>query len=259
MSQPEAHIQPTPPVLPDNHPGVLHAENLMKRYDQRTVVDNVSIEVKPGEIVGLLGPNGAGKTTSFYMLVGLIRPNGGKVLLGDRDITRQAMYRRARLGLGYLPQEASVFRKLTVAQNLHAVLEMRGVPKRERQERVDRLIEEFRLGHRRDAAGGVLSGGERRRVEIARTLATEPAYILLDEPFTGVDPIAVDEIQEIVMTLRDRGIGVLITDHNVRETLAITNRSYIIFEGKILTHGSSEEIANDPVAQRHYLGDRFSM
>lgn len=238
---------------------VLRAQDLVKRYSQRTVVDHVSIEVNPGEVVGLLGPNGAGKTTSFYMLVGLIRPNDGHVLLGDRDITRHAMYRRARLGLGYLPQEASVFRKLSVADNLHAVLEMRGIPKKARNERVDQLLEEFRLTHRRDAAGGVLSGGERRRVEIARTLASDPSYILLDEPFTGVDPIAVDEIQEIVLSLRDKGIGVLITDHNVRETLAITERSYIIFDGRILTHGTSEEIANDPIAQRHYLGDRFSM
>lgn len=244
---------------PVTHPGVLAASNLVKRYGQRTVVNDVSVEVRPGEVVGLLGPNGAGKTTTFYMLVGLIRPNAGRVTLGDREITRQPMYRRARLGLGYLPQEASVFRKLTVAENLHAVLEMRGMPRRQRQARVDQLLSEFRLENRRDAAGGVLSGGERRRVEIARTLASDPAYILLDEPFTGVDPIAVDEIQQIVIALRDKGIGVLITDHNVRETLAITERSYIIFDGQILTHGSSEEIANDPVAQRHYLGDRFSM
>ncbi len=240
-------------------PGVLRCTNLVKRYGQRTVVNQVSVEVHPGEIIGLLGPNGAGKTTTFYMLVGLVRPNAGQVLLGERDITRSPMYRRARLGLGYLPQETSVFRKLTVEENLHAVLEMRGMPYRARKERVDRLIDEFSLGNRRKAQGGVLSGGERRRVEIARTLACDPAYILLDEPFTGVDPIAVDEIQQIVLNLRDAGIGVLITDHNVRETLAITRRSYIIFEGKILTAGSSDEIANDPVAQRHYLGDSFSM
>jgi len=239
--------------------GILRAEALVKRYGQRTVVDEVSVAVKPGEIVGLLGPNGAGKTTSFYMLVGLIRPNAGRVWLGERDITRCPMFRRARLGLGYLPQEASVFRKLTVEENLLAVLEMRGLPRRVRKERAERLMEEFRVAHRRKAEGGVLSGGERRRVEIARTLACDPGYILLDEPFTGVDPIAVDEIQDIVVHLRDRGIGVLITDHNVRETLAITERSYIIFEGRILTHGTSAEIASDPVAQRHYLGDRFSM
>jgi len=231
----------------------------VKRYGQRVVVNDVSVEVNPGEIVGLLGPNGAGKTTSFYMLVGLIRPNAGRVLLGDRVITGYPMYKRARLGVGYLPQEASVFRKLTVEQNLHAILEMRGMSIRERKPRVERLLEEFSLTERRNAEGGVLSGGERRRVEIARTLASDPAYILLDEPFTGVDPIAVLEIQKLVTKLRDRGIGVLITDHNVRETLAITERSYIIFEGKILTHGSSEEIANDPIAQQHYLGDRFSM
>jgi len=239
--------------------GILRAEALVKRYGQCTVVNEVSVEVKPGEIVGLLGPNGAGKTTSFYMLVGLIRPNAGRVWLGERDITHCPMFRRARLGLGYLPQEASVFRKLTVEENLLAVLEMRGLRKRERKERAEQLMEEFRVTHRRKAEGGVLSGGERRRVEIARTLACDPGYILLDEPFTGVDPIAVDEIQEIVVHLRDRGIGVLITDHNVRETLAITERSYIIFDGQILTHGTSDEIASDPVAQRHYLGDRFSM
>jgi len=241
------------------HPGILRSEHLVKRYGQRVVVNDVSVEVNPGEIVGLLGPNGAGKTTSFYMLVGLIRPNAGRVLLGDRVITGYPMYKRARLGVGYLPQEASVFRKLTVEQNLHAILEMRGMSIRERKPRVERLLEEFSLTERRNAEGGVLSGGERRRVEIARTLASDPAYILLDEPFTGVDPIAVLEIQKLVTKLRDRGIGVLITDHNVRETLAITERSYIIFEGKILTHGSSEEIANDPIAQQHYLGDRFSM
>ena len=239
--------------------GVLRSRALVKRYGDRTVVNGVSMEVHPGEIVGLLGPNGAGKTTTFYMMVGLIRPNAGQVLLGERDITGYPMFRRARLGLGYLPQEASVFRKLTVEENLHAVLEMRGMTRRARSERVDRLLEELRLTERRKSLGGILSGGERRRVEIARCLATEPAYILLDEPFTGVDPIAVDEIQSIVLALRDKGIGVLITDHNVRETLAITHRSYIIFEGNLLTEGTSEEIASDPDAQRHYLGDRFSM
>ncbi len=238
---------------------VLRSQDLVKRYSQRTVVNHVSVEVHPGEIVGLLGPNGAGKTTTFYMLVGLIRPNEGKVLLGKRDITRYPMYRRARLGLGYLPQEASVFRKLSVEDNIHAILEMRGMCARDRKARVDELLEEFHLTERRKSAGGVLSGGERRRVEIARTLACNPSYILLDEPFTGVDPKAVDDIQSIVVSLRDRGIGVLITDHNVRETLAITERSYIIFEGQILTHGTSDEITNDPEAQRHYLGDRFSM
>ena len=261
MSIPQIQSPNSPPEERISAPraGVLCAEKLMKRYGQRTVVNEVSISVNPGEIVGLLGPNGAGKTTSFYMIVGLIRPNAGRVLLGEQEITRLPMYRRARMGLGYLPQEASVFRKLSVAENLDAVLEMRGVARKARKERVDRLLEEFSLTQRRDAAGGVLSGGERRRVEIARTLACDPTYILLDEPFTGVDPIAVDEIQVIVLALRDKGIGVLITDHNVRETLAITERAYIIFEGKILAHGTSQEIANDPDAQRHYLGDRFSM
>ncbi|MHB9129609.1 MAG: LPS export ABC transporter ATP-binding protein [Armatimonadota bacterium] len=258
MSFQEQAVTTTPTVL-HTSPGVLRSVDLVKRYGQRTVVNQISVEVNPGEIVGLLGPNGAGKTTTFYMLVGLIRPNGGQVLLGDLDISHTPMFKRARLGLGYLPQEPSVFRKLSVEENIDAVLEMRGMPRLERKERTDRLVEEFGLGHRRKAQGGVLSGGERRRVEIARTLASDPAYILLDEPFTGVDPKAVDEIQQIVTSLRDRGIGVLITDHNVRETLAITERSYIVFEGNILTQGTSEEIANDPQAQRYYLGDRFSM
>jgi lipopolysaccharide export system ATP-binding protein len=254
VTLPEASAVTPASVLP----GVLRCENLVKRYGPRTVVDRISVEVHPGEIVGLLGPNGAGKTTTFYMLVGLVSPNGGKVFLGERDITRDPLYRRARLGLGYLPQEASVFRKLTVEQNLHAVLEMRGVPLKRRRERVEQLMEEFRLTPRRKAQGGVLSGGERRRVEIARTLANDPAYILLDEPFTGVDPLAVDDIQEIVRSLRDKGIGVLITDHNVRETLAITERAYIVFEGQVLTHGTPDEITSDPIARERYLGDRFS-
>jgi len=247
------------PVVDKIKIGTLRAENLVKKYDQRTVVDEISIDVNPGEIVGLLGPNGAGKTTTFYMIVGLVRPNAGKVYVGDLDITHHPMYKRARMGLGYLPQETSVFRKLTVEENLLAVLEMHGVKKAERIERTDKLLEEFRLTERRKAQGGVLSGGERRRVEIARTLALEPAYILLDEPFTGVDPKAVDDIQQIVVSLKEKGIGVLITDHNVRETLTITERCYIVFEGKVLTHGTAEEITNDPEAQKYYLSDRFSM
>lgn len=257
MSEANIANQPGAPVTLTT--AVLRSQALIKRYGQRTVVNSVSVEVHPGEIVGLLGPNGAGKTTTFYMLVGLIRPNAGAVLLGERNITRYPMYRRARLGLGYLPQEPSVFRKLNVEDNIHAILEMRGMRARERKAQVEALLEEFHLTERRYTLGGVLSGGERRRVEIARTLACNPSYILLDEPFTGVDPKAVDDIQNIVISLRNRGIGVLITDHNVRETLAITERSYIIFEGQILTHGTSEEITADPVAQRHYLGDRFSM
>lgn len=237
---------------------VLRAVDLVKRYGQRTVVNQVSIEVHPGEVVGLLGPNGAGKTTSFYMMVGLIHPNSGKVYLGEREITHHAMYRRARLGLGYLPQESSIFRRLTVEQNMHAILEMRGMKFKERKPRVERLLEEFRLTDRRSVAGGLLSGGERRRTEIARTLACEPSYILLDEPFTGIDPIAVEEIQAIVRTLRDKGIGVLITDHNVLDTLAITERVYIIYEGQIMTHGTPDEIANDPMARKYYLSERFS-
>ena len=238
--------------------GTLSCHNLVKRYGQRTVVNDISVDVNQGEVVGILGPNGAGKTTTFYMLVGIIRPNGGNVTLGDIDITKKAMYQRARFGLGYLPQEASIFRKLTVEDNLHAVLEFTSMTKQERKDRVEELLTEFRLTDRRKVHGGLLSGGERRRVEIARTLAARPAYILLDEPFTGIDPIAVDEIQDIVITLKNKGIGVLITDHNVRETLSITDRSYIVFEGKVLTTGTSEEILNDEFARKHYLGQDFN-
>jgi len=242
------------------HPnvGTLSCHNLVKKYGQRTVVNEISVDVNQGEVVGILGPNGAGKTTTFYMLVGIVRPNDGNVTLGDVDITKKAMYERARYGLGYLPQEASIFRKLTVEDNLHAVLEFTKMSKKERNERVEELLTEFRLIDRRKVHGGLLSGGERRRVEIARTLASRPAYILLDEPFTGIDPIAVDEIQEIVLTLKNKGIGVLITDHNVRETLSITDRSYIVFEGKVLTTGTSEEILNDEFARKHYLGQDFN-
>jgi len=242
------------------HPqvGALQCDNLVKKYGQRVVVNEISINVNQGEIVGILGPNGAGKTTTFYMLVGIVKPNSGKVSFGDMDITKKAMFQRARLGLGYLPQETSVFRKMTVEDNLYAVLEFTKMKRKERKERVDELLEEFRLTDRRKTHGGLLSGGERRRVEIARTLATRPAYILLDEPFTGIDPIAVDEIQDIVTALKNKGIGVLITDHNVRETLSITDRSYIVFEGKVLTTGTSEEILNDEFARKHYLGQDFN-
>jgi lipopolysaccharide export system ATP-binding protein len=234
-------------------------QELIKTYRGRTVVDGISLEISKGEIVGLLGPNGAGKTTTFYMIVGLVKPDDGHVFLDGKDITSLPMYRRARMGVGYLPQEPSVFRKLTVAENILLVLEMMGVPKKERREKLESLLSELNIGNIRDQQGQVLSGGERRRTEIARALATEPHFILLDEPFTGVDPIAIGDIQDIVGQLRDKGIGIVITDHNVRETLAITDRAYIISDGRIRTSGSSEELPNDPIAKQFYLGDRFAM
>jgi len=235
----------------------LRAENLMKRYGKRTVVNGVSIEVSQGEVVGLLGPNGAGKTTSFYMIVGLIRPNAGHIYLEDRDITDLPMYRRAQLGIGYLAQEASVFRKLSVEDNILAVLEMKGAGKQEQERKLEELLAEFGLNHVRTNRGDLLSGGERRRTEIARALAVDPAFILLDEPFAGVDPIAVEDIQEIVAKLKHRNIGILITDHNVHETLTITDRSYLLFEGSILKAGTAEELANDEQVRRVYLGQNF--
>jgi lipopolysaccharide export system ATP-binding protein len=235
----------------------LRADNIVKRYGKRTVVRGVSIEVNQGEVVGLLGPNGAGKTTSFYMIVGLIRPNSGQIYLDDRDITDLPMYRRAQLGIGYLAQEASVFRKLSVEDNILAVLEMKGVSKQEQQRKLEELLEEFGLNHVRTNRGDLLSGGERRRTEIARALAVDPAFILLDEPFAGVDPIAVEDIQEIVAKLKHRNIGILITDHNVHETLTITDRSYLLFEGSILKAGTAEELANDEQVRRVYLGKNF--
>lgn len=237
----------------------LATDNLVKTYRGRNVVDGVSIEVRTGEIVGLLGPNGAGKTTTFYMVVGLVKPRSGRVLLGGREITDLPMYQRARLGIGYLAQEPSVFRRLTVADNILLVLEMIGVPKRERLKKLDALLEELGIAHLRSQLGQALSGGERRRVEIARALATEPSFILLDEPFTGVDPIAVHDIQDLVLQLKQRNIGVLITDHNVRETLSITDRAYIMYSGRILTSGVSEDLVNDPVARERYLGERFQL
>ncbi len=235
----------------------LRADNIVKRYGKRTVVRGVSIEVNQGEVVGLLGPNGAGKTTSFYMIVGLIRPNSGQIYLDDRDITDLPMYRRAQLGIGYLAQEASVFRNLSVEDNILAVLEMKGVSKQEQQRKLEELLEEFGLNHVRTNRGDLLSGGERRRTEIARALAVDPAFILLDEPFAGVDPIAVEDIQEIVAKLKHRNIGILITDHNVHETLTITDRSYLLFEGSILKAGTAEELANDEQVRRVYLGQNF--
>lgn len=238
---------------------VLRTENIFKTYKGRTVVNGVSVDVKQGEIVGLLGPNGAGKTTSFYMIVGLIRPDEGNVYLDDRNITKEPVYKRAKMGLGYLPQEVSVFRKLSVEDNIKAVLEMRGIPKKEQEERLETLLSEFRLTHVRKNLGIKLSGGEKRRTEIARALATDPKFILLDEPFAGVDPIAVEDIQIIVAKLKTKNIGVLITDHNVQETLSITDRAYLLFEGKILKSGTAEDLANDETVRRVYLGQNFEL
>lgn len=237
----------------------LRADNLIKIYKGRKVVNNLSIEVQQGEIVGLLGPNGAGKTTSFYMIVGLIKPDEGIIHLEDQDITKLPMYKRAKLGIGYLAQEASVFRKLSVEENILAVLEMTNKTKAERKEKVETLLEEFSLTHVRKNLGMVLSGGERRRTEIARALAVDPKFVLLDEPFAGVDPIAVEEIQTIVAKLKTKNIGILITDHNVNETLSITDRAYLMFEGKLLKAGSAEELAADEQVRRVYLGQHFEL
>jgi lipopolysaccharide export system ATP-binding protein len=238
---------------------ILRAESLVKRYKKRTVVKEVSFEVKQGEIVGLLGPNGAGKTTSFYMIVGLIKPNEGKVYLNDREISQEPMYRRAKMGIGYLAQEASVFRKLSVEDNILAVLEMTKKTKAEQKEKLESLLEEFSLTHIRKSRGDLLSGGERRRTEIARALAVDPDFILLDEPFAGVDPIAVEEIQTIVAKLKTQNIGILITDHNVQETLSITDRAYLLFEGAILKSGTAEELAADEQVRKVYLGKNFEL
>ncbi|MCF2489734.1 LPS export ABC transporter ATP-binding protein [Dyadobacter sp. CY347] len=238
---------------------ILRTENLVKKYGVRLVNNNVSYQVEQGEIVGLLGPNGAGKTTSFYMAVGLVKPNSGKVFLDDKDITSLPMYKRARLGLGYLAQEASVFRSLTVEENIRAVLEMTDLSRADQKQKVEELLEEFHLTHVRKSKGMVLSGGERRRTEIARSLAVDPKFILLDEPFAGVDPIAVEDIQSIVAKLKHKNIGILITDHNVNETLSITDRAYLLFEGKILKQGSAEELAEDEVVRRVYLGQNFEL
>lgn len=237
----------------------LRAENMVKIYKGRKVVNNISVEVEQGEIVGLLGPNGAGKTTSFYMIVGLIQPNEGDVFLEDRKITKLPMYKRAKLGIGYLAQEASVFRKLSVEENIMAVLEMTKMTKVERKEKVESLLEEFSLTHVRKNLGMVLSGGERRRTEIARALAVDPLFVLLDEPFAGVDPIAVEEIQTIVAQLKNKNIGILITDHNVNETLSITDRAYLMFEGTLLKAGTAEELAADEQVRRVYLGQNFEL
>ncbi|SCX92993.1 lipopolysaccharide export system ATP-binding protein [Nonlabens sp. Hel1_33_55] len=237
----------------------LTADNLQKAYKGRPVVKGVSLEVNQGEIVGLLGPNGAGKTTTFYMMVGLVKPTGGKVFLNDTDITKYAMYKRAQNGIGYLAQEASVFRKLSIEDNILGVLQLTDLSKKEQLERRDMLLEEFGLTDRRKRRGDLLSGGERRRTEIARALATNPNFILLDEPFAGVDPVAVEDIQRIVAQLTKKNIGILITDHNVQETLAITDRTYLMFEGKILKQGNPEELAEDEVVRRVYLGQNFEL
>jgi len=240
-------------------PKILRSAGLVKKYKKRTVVDNVSIDVKQGEIVGLLGPNGAGKTTTFYMIVGMIRPTEGQVFVDDVEITRIAMYQRARMGIGYLSQEASVFRKMTVEENIMAVLQMMALPVSERRSRCQQLMEDFSIAHLARSKGYMLSGGERRRTEIARALATNPKFILLDEPFAGIDPIAVEEIMRMVAGLKMRGIGVLVTDHNVHETLHITDRAYLLFEGQILKSGTSEFLANDPEARKLYLGEKFKL
>jgi lipopolysaccharide export system ATP-binding protein len=242
---------------PDFH--LLRAEKLKKIYGKRTVITDTSIQVKQGEIVGLLGPNGAGKTTTFYMITGMIKPNAGKIFINEKDITKIPMYRRARRGISYLPQEASIFRKLTVEDNLIAIMQVIGIPRKEQKERCDQLLSELSISHIAKSKGYNLSGGERRRTEIARTLVTKPRFILLDEPFAGIDPIAVEDIQNIVHGLKDRGIGVLITDHNVHETLSITDRAYLLFEGKILKEGTSSFLANDSEAKKLYLGEKFKL
>ena len=238
---------------------VITTDNLVKIYNTRHVVDGVSISVEQGSVVGLLGPNGAGNTTTFYMIVGIEKPDAGTVMLDGKDISAMPMYERARAGIGYLPQEASIFSKMTVEDNIMAILETTDLNASEREAKMNALLDEFRLNHVRKSEGKALSGGERRRVEIARALATDPAFILLDEPFAGIDPIAVADIQGMIAHLAQRGIGVLITDHNVRETLSIVDKAYILVEGHILLHGDSETIANDPVARKYYLGDNFSM
>ena len=237
----------------------LSADNLVKAYKKRKVVDKVSLEVNKGEIVGLLGPNGAGKTTTFYMITGIVKPDSGEVMCAEQNITNLPMYKRADMGIGYLAQEPSVFRNLTVEENIEVVLEMKNISKKEQRETIDRLLEEFKLTHVRDSLGYSLSGGERRRIEIARTIANNPSFILLDEPFAGVDPIAVEDIQNIIRHLKKRGLGILITDHNVRETLSITDRSYIMAKGKVLIEGTAREIANNPEARRIYLGEKFRL
>lgn len=256
----QAGFAEQPAVMPEmNARSTLYSRGLQKKYKKRYVVNGVSVELKQGEVVGLLGPNGAGKTTTFYMMVGMIRPNAGNVYIDEAVITGTPMYKRALLGIGYLPQEASIFRKMSVEDNIEAVLEYRKLSRAERRARRDRLIEELGIGHIRKTLGYALSGGERRRTEIARALATEPKFMLLDEPFAGIDPLAVEDIMKIVVSLKQKGIGVLITDHNVHETLSIVDRAYLLFEGKILKSGTSEFLANDPEARKLYLGENFRL
>ena len=238
---------------------IIRTDNLVKTYGERNVVNGVSVEVEQGTIVGLLGPNGAGKTTTFYMIVGIEKPDAGVVTLDGQDISSLAMFERARAGIGYLPQEASIFSKMTVEENIMAILETTNLSAEEREAKMNALIDEFHIGHIRKSKGSALSGGERRRVEIARALATDPAFILLDEPFAGIDPIAVADIQGMIAHLARRGIGVLITDHNVRETLSIVDKAYILADGRILLYGDSQTIYNDPIARKYYLGDNFTM
>lgn len=253
----ENYTQPQAPVAYSDEKMVLRTENLVKKYRQRTVVNHVSIDVTQGEIVGLLGPNGAGKTTTFYMTTGLITPNEGQIYLNDKNITKYPVYKRAQNGIGYLAQEASVFRKMTVENNIRSILEMTGMSKEEQRDKLESLIAEFRLQKVRKNLGDQLSGGERRRTEIARCLAINPKFIMLDEPFAGVDPIAVEDIQEVVYKLKSKNIGILITDHNAQETLRITDRAYLLFDGKILFQGTSEELAVNPVVREKYLGRNF--
>ncbi len=256
---PSQHGQSDVSVNADGRGELLHTEGLKKIYDGRTVVNGVDIEVKKGEIVGLLGPNGAGKTTTFYMIVGLVRPNGGKVFFDGADATHQPMFKRARLGMGYLPQEESIFRRLTVRDNILAVMETQNFTPKERADQCQQLMEKFGIDHVADNLALTLSGGEKRRLTIARSLVTEPKLLMLDEPFSGVDPIAVSEIQEIIRMLRSAGLAILITDHNVRETLNIVDRAYLIYEGQVRRHGSKEFLVNDPEARRLYLGEDFTM
>ncbi|MFZ9760998.1 MAG: LPS export ABC transporter ATP-binding protein [Candidatus Kapaibacteriota bacterium] len=237
----------------------IRSEHLVKRYSKRTVVNDVSLELKQGEIVGLLGPNGAGKTTSFYMMVGMVKPSSGNVFLNDKKITSMAMYRRARLGVSYLPQEASIFRKMSVENNIMAILQLQSMKRSERKERLEQLLEDFSITHIRKSKGYMLSGGERRRCEIARALASNPKFIFLDEPFAGIDPITVEEIMMLVRELKKKGIGVLITDHNVHETLSITDRAYILIDGKIFCSGTAQEIADNEEVRKRYLGETFSL
>ncbi len=238
---------------------ILRSDSLVKRYKKRTVVKGATVDVKQGEVVGLLGPNGAGKTTTFYMIVGMITPNDGQVYLDDTEITRVAMYKRARMGIGYLPQEASIFRKMTVEENILAVLQVLNMSNAERKIKCEQLLNDFSITHIAKSKGYMLSGGERRRTEIARALATDPKFILLDEPFAGIDPIAVEEIMKIVTGLKERNIGVLVTDHNVHETLSITDRAYLLFEGQILMSGTAQSLADDPEARKLYLGEKFKL